>query len=404
MIVLARGRFGPPAARVLEQLRGGALVTREDLGTATGLSSSSIGRTLATLCEEGLVRERPDLAQTGLVGRPRVPVELDRTRFVTVGCHVGRRTTTVCLADLHGRVVTRSLVATPADLSATVVVRLMAARARAMLLRSPDRRPLAAGLVAPWGDLPLAAQETADALGAALGLPVVTGDHIAAIAAAEYTARPAQLDGVTAYVYARDTMGWALAHEDAGRVTVSRVGRLTHFPTGSAVPCDCGRAGCLQVTASDEALAGRARSAGVVPVADIGRVRESAERGGAAAHRLLAERARLLGRTAALVTDMVHPDRTILVGQAFTGYPPVLDTVVAAFEETSTRGPSDLSFTRFGAGVQAVAAGGIALGAVLDDPLTLVQPGRGRPGQPASGANSSVRIAAGSASGPGSVR
>jgi predicted NBD/HSP70 family sugar kinase len=395
VIVLARGRFGPPAARVLEQLRGGALVTREDLGTATGLSSSSIGRTLAALVGEGLVRERPDLAPTGLVGRPRVPVELDPTRYVTIGCHVGRRTTTVCLADLHGRVVTRSLAPTPA-LSAAGVVRLMTARARALLLRSPDRQPLAVGLVAPWGDLPLRMEAAADGLGAALGLPVVTGDHIAAIAAAEYTARPEHLGGVTAYVYARDTMGWAVAHADAGRVTISRVGRLTHFPTGSDVRCDCGRVGCLQATASDEALAARAHLAGVVPVPDIGRLRESAGRGSAAAHRLLSERAELLGRTAALVHDMVHPDRLVLVGQAFTGYAPVLDTVTAAVQETAAQGPADLSFTRFGAGVQAVAAGGVALGAVLEDPLALAQPG--------SGANSSVRIVAGSTSGPGSVR
>jgi predicted NBD/HSP70 family sugar kinase len=381
---------------VLEQLRGGALVTREDLATATGLSSSSIGRTLATLVDARLVRERHDLAPTGLVGRPRVPVELDPTFYVTVGCHVGRRTVTVCLADLHGRVVTRSTAPTPEPSAAA---RLMTARARALLLRTPDRHPLATGLVAPWGDLRLPADAAADALGAALGsglgLPVVTGDHIAAIAAAEYTARPAQLGGVTAYVYARDTMGWAVAQEDAGRVTISRVGRLTHFPTGSDVVCDCGRVGCLQVTASDEALAARARRAGVVPVPDIGRLHESAARGSTAAHRLLDERARLLGRMAALVRDMVHPDRVVLVGQGFTGYAPVLETVVAAFQESTALGPADLSFTRFGAGVQAVAAGGIALGAVLEDPLALVQPG--------SGAKSSVRIAAGSAPGPGSV-
>ncbi len=69
-----------------------------------------------------------------------MPVELDPTRYVTVGCHVGRRTTTVCLADLYGRVVARSLAATP-ELSVAGVVRLTAARARGLLLRSPDRGP-----------------------------------------------------------------------------------------------------------------------------------------------------------------------------------------------------------------------------------------------------------------------
>lgn len=93
---------------------------------------------------------------------------------------------------------------------------------------------------------------------------------------------------------------------------------------------------------------------------------------------------------------MVHPDRVVLVGQAFTGYPPLVDTVVTAFQDATALGPADLSFTRFGAGVQAVAAGGVALGAVLENPVAVAQPG--------SGANSSVRIVAGSESGRGSVR
>ena len=65
---------------------------------------------------------------------------------------------------------------------------------------------------------------------------------------------------------------------------------------------------------------------------------------------------------------MVDPDRVVLVGQAFTGYPPVLEDVVAALHERSVLGPVDVSFTRFGAGVQAAAAGAVALGPGLRGP------------------------------------
>ncbi len=66
---------------------------------------------------------------------------------------------------------------------------------------------------------------------------------------------------------------------------------------------------------------------------------------------------------------MVNPDRLILVGQAFTGYPPLLGEVVASFAATTRLPELTPTFTRFGAGIQAVAAGTIALGPVYDDPL-----------------------------------
>jgi len=69
---------------------------------------------------------------------------------------------------------------------------------------------------------------------------------------------------------------------------------------------------------------------------------------------------------------MVSPDRVVLVGQAFTGYPPALDEVVAAFEETTALPPVELSFTRFGTGVQAAAAGTVALGPIYESPLLRV--------------------------------
>ena len=73
---------------------------------------------------------------------------------------------------------------------------------------------------------------------------------------------------------------------------------------------------------------------------------------------------------------MVNPDRLILVGQAFTGYPPMLDEVVASFAETTRLPALTPTFTRFGAGIQAVAAGTIALGPVYDDPLARRAPAR----------------------------
>ena len=76
------------------------------------------------------------------------------------------------------------------------------------------------------------------------------------------------------------------------------------------------------------------------------------------------------------VRDIVAPDRVVLVGQAFTGCPAVLEDVTGAMAQAAVLGEVPVSFTRFGAGIQAVAACTIALGAVYDDPLGLVASAR----------------------------
>ena len=370
-IVLARGRFGSPASRVLSQVRWSGVVGREDLAKKTGLSASTVARTITTLLDARLIRERPDLAPEGAVGRPSIPVEIDPEHYVVIGCHIGRLTTTISLSDIQGKLVSRAGLATPGNDPAKLV-RLAAQAVTAQLAKVPSRVALAAGLVAPWGDIAYEMEQTGVALEQLLGLPVETGDHIAAIAAAEFAARPAALPGTTAYVYARDTVGFAVANERPLGTEISRVGRLSHFPTMSELACQCGRTGCLQALVSDESIAQRARQAAIVRMPDIDLVIRSAHRGNAAAIDLLKERAAELGRIAAIVHDMVHPDRTILCGQAFTAYQPGLRTTLAAFAATSTLPTADVSFTRFGAGVQAIAAGNLALRHAYDDPTDVV--------------------------------
>lgn len=367
MIVLARGRFGSAPARVLEQVRRSGPVTREELARVTGLSPATVARTIGTLVEEHLVRERTDLVRGG-VGRPSAPVDLDPDHHVTLGVHVGKRLTTVGLVDLAGNLVSQTRGATP-ESGAEAIVSTAVRGATQLLAANPDRSVLSAGLVAAWGDVDVDEADLGDRLAAATGFEVSTAHHVAAVVAAEYMAKRRDADGCTAYVYVRDTAGFALANDVPDRTEVSRVAALTHFPTRSPLLCGCGRAGCFVAVASDHALARRAHETGVVARPEIEALHAAARAGSAAAHALLCERARVLGETAAVVRDMVAPDRVVLVGQAFTGYPPALDEVAAAFRDATTLPPIELSFTRFGAGVQAVAAGTVALGPVYEDPL-----------------------------------
>jgi predicted NBD/HSP70 family sugar kinase len=374
MITVARGRFGSPAAQVLELVRAGGTVHRDELAARTGLSVATVGRAVGQLVDAGLLRERPDRSRTGAVGRPGIPVEVDGDRFVSIGVHIGRRSATVALGDLTGKVVAHETLrrerGDDPDLDRLSRV------AAGLLGNLPGRAPLAAGLVAPWRELGLTPEKAGAELHDLTGLDVRTADHVAAVAATEFLHRRHGTTGVTLYVYARETMGFAVAVDKGAQTEVSRVGSLTHFPTGATTFCHCGRTGCLEVTAGDEAVVAQAVATGVVTEPTIDAVYAAV--GDPLVHSILRNRARVLGQVAASVRDMVAPDRVVLVGQAFTGCNAVLDDISRAFAETTAHGDVPLSFTRFGSGIQAIAACTIGLGPVYDDPLGIV-PRRAKP-------------------------
>ncbi|MCR1781125.1 helix-turn-helix domain-containing protein [Nocardioides carbamazepini] len=362
IITVSRGRFSSTATQVLEQVRAAGRASRDEIAAATGLSIATVGRTAALLVERGLLRERPDLARPGVTGRPGVPVEIDTDHYVTIGVHVGRRIATVALGDLTGRVLASQTVRRP--LGTEPDLEQLSREAATLLGSHPGRVPLAAGLVAPWREIGLVPTEREAELHELTGLPVRTGDHISAVAAAEFLHRrdnrrdshresqgdshraghpdrAADAGGLTLYLYARDTFGWSVAVDRGVQTDVTRAASLAHFPTGADVPCPCGRSGCL------------AAAIDVLP--DV-------------------ERARTLGATAGSVRDMLSPDQVVLVGQAFTGDPGLLDVIVAAYEAHSAlERPVPVSFTRFGSDIQAISACTVALGPVLDDPLACVE-------------------------------
>ncbi|WP_026926352.1 ROK family transcriptional regulator [Granulicoccus phenolivorans] len=370
MGLLAPGRSATPASRVLECVRSGGTVAREEIVRRTGLSAATVARAVSTLVAAGMLRYRPDHSGVRTPGRPSTPVEIDDRRFGVIGLHLGWRATTVSFADLTGKVIASWVHEVPAaDLDLARVGEWVVE----LLSTQPGRQPLAVGVVAPWRDAPWTETAVSDALRELLGLDLASADHVAAMAAAEFLDhRQGSTPGVTAYLYARDTAGVVLVEETDDRVELSRLTSLVHYPTGESAPCACGRTGCLIATVGDHAVAARAVADGIVPEPRIEQVLSAAEAGDPAARRLLGERARILGRIAADVRDMVDPDRLVLVGQAFTGYPTALSDTVAELRSRTLLGDIDISVTRFGSAIQAIASCTVALGPVYRSPLELV--------------------------------
>jgi predicted NBD/HSP70 family sugar kinase len=379
-----------PAAAVLRATVTQGPISRDVAARATGLSIATVNRQVTALLAAGLLRERADLTESGAIGRPKVPFEVDYESYVTVGIHIGAAVTKIIAADLRGRILGGLETSTPRtgqDLGLAAIAR----RAHAFADRWHKRRPLWVGVavggrVEPnsgvvdhprlgWRQAPVGA-----VIGHALGLPVSVSAHVEAMAAAELLLAPAASEehdprAGSLYCYARETAGVALTLDGRVHTPSSGPGSIAHLPAGSDVPCECGRTGCLEATVSDRAVLDRAVADGIVPAADatIAQVYRAAAGGSAAAHELLTERAATLGRTVAVLRDMLNPDRVILGGQAFTDYPAGLPHVAAAFAGATALPRTDIRVSGFGNRVQEFAAGVTSLATLYADPLVAIR-------------------------------
>jgi predicted NBD/HSP70 family sugar kinase len=179
------------------------------------------------------------------------------------------------------------------------------------------------------------------------------------------------------YVYARETVGYALVIGGRVHCPASGPGTIAALPVQSELLGDTGQ---LESTVSDEAVLAAARRLRILPgasatnratgsaaaITDLLRVARS---GNPQAQDLLAERARVLGEAVALLRDLLNPDELVVGGQAFTEYHEGMAQVEAAFEARSVLPARDIRVTAFGNRVQEAGAGIVSLGGLYADPL-----------------------------------
>ena len=381
------------AASVFRAVRLRGPVGRDVIAAVTSLSIATVNRQVIALLDAGLLRERADLAVSGAIGRPRVPVEINHEPFVTLGIHIGARTTSIVATDLFGR--TLDTVETPTPLSpAGAALASLAESACRYLRRWHRRQPLWVGVAIGgtvdsatghvdhprlgWRQAPVG-----PVLADALGLPLSVASHVDAMAGAELLLglrRFAPSSPTSLYVYARETVGYALVIGGRVHCPASGPGAIAALPAYSEL---LGGTGQLESTVSDEAVLAAARRLKILPslppaspatrtagsttaMTDLLRV---ARAGNEQAKGLLAERARVLGEAVALLRDMLNPDELVVGGQAFTEYPEAMERVEAAFAARSVLAPRDIRVTAFGNRVQEAGAGTVSLGGLYADPL-----------------------------------
>lgn len=373
------------AAAVFRAVRRHGAIGRDVIAQATSLSIATVNRQVIALLEAGILRERADLAVPGAIGRPRVPVEVNHEPFLTLGIHIGARTTSIVATDLLGRTLDAVETPTPRSAQAPALASL-AEGARRYLRRWHRRRPLWVGVaiggvvdgttghvdharlgwrVAPVGPV----------LADALGLPVSVASHVDAMAGAELLLgkrRSASNTSTSLYVYARETVGYALMIGGRVHSPASGPGTIANLPAQSELLGDSGR---LESTVSDEAVLAAARRLRILPACNGGsgpaitELLRAARNGNSQAKDLLAERARVLGEAVALLRDLLNPDDLVVGGQAFTEYPEGMEHVEAAFAARSEMPPRDIRVTAFGNRVQEAGAGIVSLSGLYADPV-----------------------------------
>ncbi len=379
------------AASVFGAARQRGPIARDVIAQVTQLSIATVNRQVTALLDAGLLRERADLAVPGAIGRPRVPVEVNHDPFLTLGVHLGARTTSIVATDLFGR--TLDAVETPTPRGGqSAALDSLAGSARRYLSRWHRRRPLWIG-VASGGVVDSAtgyldhprlgwsAAPVGPVLAETLGLPVSVASHVDAMAGAELLLggrrqaqagiAPAAASATTSlYVYARETVGYALSIGGRVHSPTSGPGTIAALPTNSEL---LGGSGQLESTVSDEAVLIAARKARIIPAdgpaSNLPAVLKAARQGNQQARALLAERARVLGEAVALLRDMLNPDDLVVGGQAFTEYPEAMTVVESAYAQRSVLPPRDIRVTAFGNRVQEAGAGVVSLGGLYSDPI-----------------------------------
>src|SRR5271167_4404051 len=374
--------FDAAASSVFRAVRLRGPIGRDVIAQVTSLSIATVNRQVIALLDAGILKERADLAVSGAIGRPRVPVEVNHEPFLTLGIHIGARTTSIVATDLFGR--TLDAVETPTPRTAQgPALAALADGARRYLRRWHRRRALWVG-VAIGGTVDAATGHVDHArlgwreapvgpiIAEALELPVSVASHVDAMAAAELLLgmrRFGPNSSTSLYVYARETVGYALM-----------IGGRVHSPANLPAQSELlGGSGLLESTVSDEAVLAAARRLRVLPARSDGSAStvtdllKVARGGNEQAKELLAERARVLGESVALLRDLLNPDDLVVGGQAFTEYPEGMKQVEEAYKTRLVLPPRDIRVTAFGNRVQEAGAGIVSLAGLYADPLAAMR-------------------------------
>ncbi|MEW6045771.1 MAG: ROK family transcriptional regulator [Bacillota bacterium] len=322
-------------ALVLDAIRRYGPISRTEVARRTHLGKSTVSGIVERLLKDGLVVE----TGTGTSEGGRRPILLDlnpQARYV-VAVKLAPESISTALCDLKLQLMPERRFPLDVPESApdrrrgpAVLAALKTAIGAVVDQSGIDwERVMGIGVVLPgvvevatgtsvsshfltWTSIPLR-----DELEAHFHVPVVVDNDANAVALAEYWLGSGKnsrcLVGVTLGV----GIGAGIVVE--GRLmrgAIGGAGEIGHIPMQlDGPPCRCGRRGCLEAIAGDDALVRQAREkGGSYPTREA--LVEAARRGDPLATVILNDAAMQIGRALAIVVDLFNPDTIVVGGEA----------------------------------------------------------------------------------------
>lgn len=340
-------------ARIIGSLTRHGRLTQVELAHLTGLSPA----TVSNIVRELLVAEVVATRTTVRTGRRAVEVQLARRIGLVAGLHFSSRHLRVAIADVAHTVVAESRVPLAldhrhdsefdraalllSDMLDGIDARLDDLLAVGLAVPAPvdsrTGRISTPGLLRGWDGIPLA-----ETLSRRLGVPVYADNegHLGGLAETRFgAARDAR---GAAYVRLGHTISAGLIIDgQVFRGMTGKAGQIGHVTIDENGPlCRCGSRGCLDTLAGGPALIELFRDdPGMQRVRDV---LVHAERGDAAARRVIADAGRHIGVAAASVSNLFDPDILVVGGELAEAGELLLGPLRHALERSALRSSTGL--------------------------------------------------------------
>ncbi|QUQ64415.1 ROK family transcriptional regulator [Kutzneria sp. CA-103260] len=370
----------PTHERIVELLRKRGALTRADLVRLLGVSRATVSTAVGALQRGGLVVETSPATSTWLPqpGRPGALLTLNPSAGAAVGIDFGHTHVRVVIADLAHTVLAeaheplardhdaRQAMATAAELTECLLADTDVDRAKVIGVGAGLPGPVDAhtgtigsSSIAPsWVGL-----RPADDLATLLDLPVMV-DNVANLGAlAEFVWGAGQGAKVCAYLKLGTGVGAGIVidgrlYRGAGG-TAAEFGHVTVDPAGEI--CRCGNRGCLETFVGVPALLGQLQGQ-YGPNLTAARMIRLATDGDRRSARALADAGHRVGAAAAVLCNLLNPDRVIIGGELAAAGEIMLGPLRAALERDSLPFVHAQAAVLLGkAGDRAEALGAIAL-------------------------------------------
>lgn len=315
------------AGTVFHLIRTGAATTRAELARHTGASPSTMALRIEELITAGYIEETGEGASSG-GRRPRTLAVLDAPEVVG-GIDLGEHHANLVLLNRRGDTVAQAVLEISLrDPSDEVLARIVQ-RLQTLAAEAPGARTLTAltislpgpvdsrtgRLLSPtrmpgWNGV-----DVGERLEALSGLPATTANDANSMALAEYAARGGEVKDLL-FVKAGSGIGCGTI-VDGTLYTGFRgvAGDISHttLANAPAIPCSCGRVGCLDMVASGSAIVESVRERGgeVSTIEDVLALSRALDPG---ASEVLREAGRRIGEVLATIVNFFNPQLLALGG------------------------------------------------------------------------------------------